>query len=58
MLIKITASAMCHTELHFNSGLLDLGVAPVTMAHEIVGRVEAVAEEVASTRLSQRILPY
>lgn len=58
VLVKITASAMCHTELHFNSGLLDLCVAPVTMGHEIVGRVEAVGEEVASERLSQTILPY
>ena len=57
VLVKITASAMCHTELHFNSGLLNLGVAPVTMGHEIVGRIEAVGEEVASERLSQTILP-
>ena len=58
VLVKITASAMCYTELHFKSGLLDLGVAPVTMGHEIVGRVEAVGEEVASERLGQTILPY
>ena len=42
VLVKITTAAMCHTELHFRSGLLNLGVAPVTMGHEIVGRIDAV----------------
>lgn len=33
---------MCHTELHFESGLLNLGIAPLTMGHEIAGTIEAV----------------
>jgi len=58
VLVKITASAMCYTELHFKSGLLNLGVAPVTMGHEIVGRIEAVADEVASDRIGDRVIVY
>ncbi|MDP9351972.1 MAG: alcohol dehydrogenase catalytic domain-containing protein, partial [Chloroflexota bacterium] len=42
VLVKVRACGMCHTELHFVSGLLDLGVAPITLGHEIVGEVEAV----------------
>lgn len=58
LLVRITASGMCHTELHFKSGLLDLGVAPITMGHEIVGRVEGVGEGVASDRIGDRVIVY
>jgi D-arabinose 1-dehydrogenase-like Zn-dependent alcohol dehydrogenase len=50
VLVRVTASGMCHTELHFKSGLLDLGVAPVTMGHEVVGRIEEVGEGVCPDR--------
>jgi propanol-preferring alcohol dehydrogenase len=49
---------MCHTELHFKSGLLDLGVAPVTMGHEVVGRIEAVGEGVSADRVDERVIIY
>src|SRR3712207_7574644 len=41
VLVRVTAAGVCHTELHFVSGLLDLGVGPPTLGHEIVGRIEA-----------------
>jgi propanol-preferring alcohol dehydrogenase len=49
---------MCHTELHFKSGLLDLGVAPITMGHEVVGRIAAVGEGVAPERVGERVIVY
>ncbi len=58
VLVRITAAAMCHTELHFESGLLDLGVAPLTLGHEIVGRVEAVGEGVDPKRRGERVILY
>ncbi len=58
VLLRVTASGMCHTELHFRSGLLDLGVAPVTMGHEVVGRIEAVGEGVAPDRTGERVVVY
>ncbi len=58
VLVKITAAGMCHTELHFKSGLLNLGVAPITMGHEIVGRIEAAGEGVASERIGERVIVY
>jgi len=42
VLVRVTTSGLCHTELHFLSGLLDLGIAPLTLGHEIVGVVESV----------------
>lgn len=57
-LVRVTASGMCHTELHFRSGLLDLGVSPITMGHEVVGRIEAVGEGVPTERVGQRVVVY
>src|SRR5919199_6446805 len=57
-LIRVTASGMCYTELHFRSGLLDLGVAPVTMGHEAVGRIEMVGDGVSPERVGERVIVY
>ncbi len=56
VLVRVAASGMCHTELHFKSGLLDLGVAPVTMGHEVVGRIEAVGVGVSPGRADERVI--
>jgi alcohol dehydrogenase, propanol-preferring len=58
VLVRVSASGMCHTELHFKSGLLDLGVAPVTMGHEVVGRIEEVGEGVSPDRVDERVIIY
>jgi propanol-preferring alcohol dehydrogenase len=58
VLVKVTAAGICHTELHFLSGLLNLGVAPLTLGHEIVGRVEAVGAGVESPRPGDRVVLY
>src|SRR3712207_9228881 len=58
VLVRVTAAGVCHTELHFVSGLLDLGVAPLTLGHEIVGRIEAVGDGVAGTRVGERVIVY
>ena len=58
VLVRITASGICHTELHFKSGLLDLGVAPITMGHESVGRIEAVGQGVSPGRGDERVIIY
>jgi len=58
VLVRVTAAGVCHTELHFRSGLLDLGVAPVTMGHEVVGRIEAVGDGVPRERVGQRVIVY
>jgi propanol-preferring alcohol dehydrogenase len=58
VLVRVTASGMCHTELHFKSGLLDLGVAPITMGHEVVGRIAATGDGVPPDRLDERVIVY
>lgn len=56
--IKVRACGMCHTELHFRDGLLDLGCRDVTMGHEIAGHIEAVGAGVDAARLGERVLVY
>ncbi len=58
VLVRILASGMCHTELHFGTGLLDLGVAPMTLGHEIVGRIEAVGPGISEERIGERVVLY
>ncbi|HET7754907.1 MAG TPA: alcohol dehydrogenase catalytic domain-containing protein [Anaeromyxobacteraceae bacterium] len=55
VLVRVTAAGVCHTDLHFVSGLLDLGVAPLTLGHEIVGRVERVGAAVPPGRVGERV---
>ena len=56
--VRIRAAGMCHTELHFESGLLNLGVAPLTMGHEIAGVIDRVGRGVAASRVGRRVLVY
>ncbi len=58
VLVRVAAAGICHTELHFLSGLLDLGVAPLTLGHEIVGRIERVGPGVPPERVGERVIVY
>ncbi len=58
VLVHIHAAGVCHTELHFLSGLLNLGVAPITLGHEMAGDVEAVGEGVSDVKPGDRVLVY
>lgn len=56
--VRVGAAGVCHTELHFESGVLDLGVAPVTMGHEIAGTVDAVGADVGGREEGDRVVLY
>ena len=56
VLVRITHAGMCRTELHFLSGLLNLGVAPLTLGHEIVGEVASVGREVRHCQPGTRVI--
>ncbi len=58
VVVRVRAAGICHTELHFLSGLLDLGVAPLTLGHEIVGRIERVGPGVPAERAGERVILY
>ena len=58
VLVKVTAAGICHTELHFLSGLLNLGINPLTLGHEVVGKVEKVGTGVTHPRVGERVIVY
>ncbi len=57
-LVRVRAAGVCHTELHFLSGLLNLGVSPLILGHEIAGQVEAVGAHVRNVKPGHRVLVY
>jgi D-arabinose 1-dehydrogenase-like Zn-dependent alcohol dehydrogenase len=57
-LVRVRAAGVCHTELHFLSGVLNLGVAPLTLGHEMAGEVAQVGPGVTSVRPGDRVLVY
>jgi alcohol dehydrogenase, propanol-preferring len=56
--VRVAAAGLCHTDLHFLSGLLDLGVAPLTLGHEIAGQIDAVGAGVQPERAGERVVVY
>ncbi len=69
VLLKITASGVCHSDLHLWEGYFDLGGGckaditrlrdlPFTLGHEIVGEVEAVGPNVANVKPGDRRIVY
>jgi propanol-preferring alcohol dehydrogenase len=58
VLIRIAAAGICRTDLHFLSGLLNLGVSPLTLGHEIAGTIEEVGPGVDKALIGKRVIAY
>ena len=56
VLVRVTHAGACRTELHFLSGLLNLGMAPLTLGHEIVGEVVQTGAAVADYQPGTRVI--
>lgn len=56
VLVHITHAGVCRTELHFLSGLLNLGLAPLTLGHEIVGDIVVVGSGVTTLHPGERVI--
>ncbi|KAJ1565474.1 NAD/NADP dependent alcohol dehydrogenase, partial [Cladochytrium tenue] len=55
--IKLTATAVCHTDAYTLSGLDSEGVFPVILGHEGGGIVESVGEGVTSVQPGDHVIP-
>lgn len=55
LLVRVEACGVCHTELDEIEGRTPPPRLPVVPGHEVVGRVEAVAEGGAESRVGQRV---
>lgn len=70
VIVKITASGLCHSDLHIKKGFMDLGERgkltftqrgaslPLTLGHEIAGVVEAVGAEVEGLEIGQPVIVF
>ncbi len=50
VLVKVMACGICRTDLHILDGELDHPKVPLILGHEIIGRVEAVGQEVSNVK--------
>src|SRR5499433_2249880 len=50
VLIRVAAAGICHSDAHYRGGISEIDHLPLTLGHEIAGRVEGVGRDV--TRLS------
>jgi propanol-preferring alcohol dehydrogenase len=55
LLLKVSACAVCRTDLHVVDGELPNPKLPLIPGHEIVGRVEAVGDNVTQFKLGDRV---
>ena len=55
LLIKVAACAVCRTDLHIVDGELAKPKLPLVPGHEIVGRVEALGDDVKNFRIGDRV---
>ena len=55
VLVRVAACGICHSDAHYRAGVSLIDSLPVTLGHEIAGRVEAVGEQVTHISPGDRI---
>jgi propanol-preferring alcohol dehydrogenase len=57
-LIRVKAAGICHTDVHFLSGVLNLGIHPLTLGHEVAGEVVEHSGTPSGLEAGDRVLVY
>ena len=55
VLVRVAACGICHSDAHYRAGISTIDRLPLTLGHEVAGRVEAVGEEVAQLAPNDRV---
>ncbi len=55
VLLRVKASGICHSDLHYRSGVSPAGPLPITLGHEVAGVVEEIGSQVRSFRVGDRV---
>ena len=55
VLVRVAACGICHSDAHYRNGISTIDRLPLTLGHEVAGRVEAVGEDVAHVSLNDRV---
>jgi len=55
VLVRIKAAGICHSDVHYRSGVSPVGPLPQTLGHEISGVVEQVGSQVLNVQVGERV---
>ncbi|HDI42713.1 MAG TPA: alcohol dehydrogenase [Candidatus Bathyarchaeota archaeon] len=55
VLVRIRASGLCHSDIHYRDGVSPVGRLPIILGHEIAGVVERVGAEVDGVKPGDRV---
>jgi propanol-preferring alcohol dehydrogenase len=55
VLIRVAAAGICHSDAHYRAGISTIDNLPVTLGHEVAGRVERVGANVANVAPGDRV---
>src|SRR5580693_4437096 len=55
VLIRVGAAGICHSDAHYRAGISKIDNLPVTLGHEVAGRIEKVGTRVTSVAPGDRV---
>src|SRR6516165_12459238 len=55
VLIRVAAAGICHSDAHYRAGISKIDHLPLTLGHEITGRVEKVGAQVVNLAPGDRV---
>jgi D-arabinose 1-dehydrogenase-like Zn-dependent alcohol dehydrogenase len=55
VLIRVEAAGICHSDAHYRAGISKIDNLPVTLGHEVAGRVERVGKDVGHVAIGERV---
>jgi 2-desacetyl-2-hydroxyethyl bacteriochlorophyllide A dehydrogenase len=55
VLVRVAACGICHSDVHYRENISTIDVLPVTLGHEVAGRVDTVGEKVDHVSPGDRV---
>jgi propanol-preferring alcohol dehydrogenase len=55
VLVRIAACGICHSDAHYRAGISKIDPLPVTLGHEVAGRVEVIGDGVTNVSPGNRV---
>ena len=55
VLVRVAAAGICHSDVHYRSGVSKIDNLPLTLGHEVAGRVEKVGSNVTHISAGDRV---
>jgi 2-desacetyl-2-hydroxyethyl bacteriochlorophyllide A dehydrogenase len=55
VLVRVAACGICHSDVHYRENISKIDPLPMTLGHEVAGRVETVGEEVRHVSPNDRV---